>query len=135
MRSVGDVFTAAMALMGEDPCCDCGADAVQEYAAMTPAIVDTLVAEYRMMDGSSGVQAQVRCMREGLAGIDDTYALGVMQYGLAAHLLVEENPGAASFYYQRYVELRNIYFSRRGGEDGETWDLYGGIEHGEMGRW
>ena len=65
-----------------------------------------------------------------------TYAIGVMQYGLAANLLVDENPTAASFYEQRYEEMRNLYFARRPAEDGEKIvDLYGGIEYGEFGSW
>lgn len=63
-----------------------------------------------------------------------------MPYGLAAHLLLDENPTAASFFNQRYEELKA---SLRAGlptmsEDIE--DVYGsgcgGIEpYNEFGMW
>ena len=42
-------------------------------------------------------------------GLDDYICQTVMPYGLAAHLLLDENPSAAGFYQQRYEELlRNL---------------------------
>ena len=62
--------------------------------------------------------------------------LGLTAAVLAANLLVDENPTAASFYEQRYEEMRNLYFARRPAEDGEEIvDMYGGIEYGRFGRW
>ena len=37
--------------------------------------------------------------------LDDYIAQTVMPYGLAAHLLIDENPTVASFFQQRYEEL------------------------------
>ena len=37
--------------------------------------------------------------------LDDALAQAVLPYGLAAHLLLEENPAAAAFFFQRYGEL------------------------------
>lgn len=39
--------------------------------------------------------------------LDDYICESVMPYGLAAHLLLDENPSAAAFFQQRYEELRN----------------------------
>ena len=38
--------------------------------------------------------------------LDDAIAQGVMPYGLAAHLLLGENDSMASFFNQRYEELK-----------------------------
>ena len=38
-------------------------------------------------------------------GLDDYIAQTVMPYGMAAHLLLDENPTTASFFNQRYMEL------------------------------
>ena len=68
-------------------------------------------------------------------GIDESYALGPMQYGLAAALVADENPALAAFLESRYEELRDryaiTYCSRM--EDIENW--YGGLEYGQFGRW
>lgn len=38
--------------------------------------------------------------------LDDYICQSVMPYGLAAHLLLDENPSAASYFQQRYDELK-----------------------------
>ena len=38
--------------------------------------------------------------------LDDYIAQSVMPYGLAAHLLLDENPTSASFFQSRYEELK-----------------------------
>ena len=73
--------------------------------------------------------------------LDDYCAGTVMPYGLAAHLLLDENPSAAGFFQQRYEELLRSLMSGRGklaaSEDIE--DIYGpkgGIHpYNEFSRW
>lgn len=66
--------------------------------------------------------------------LDDGLCQGVMPYGLAAHLLLEEDPAAANFFQQRYEELLERWRCRQVElEDLET--PYGGVELGEDGRW
>ena len=68
-------------------------------------------------------------------GLDDGICQGVLPYGLAAHLLLDENPTAASYFQQRYEEALSA--AKRGipaaAED--ITELYGGIEHGRYGWW
>ena len=69
-------------------------------------------------------------------GIDDVIANTVMPYGLAAQLLLDENPSSAAFFQQRYEEL----LRRLGASCPNTWEsienMYGvNIEYGEFGRW
>lgn len=137
MRTVNDIFTAAMGLMDELD--DAGSPATRDtepYRLRTPGIVNMMISEYRILSGQTGGFAAVEGMDDPVLRIDDAYALGVMHYGLAANLLVDENPAAASFFERRYEELRNIHFSRRPADTGESVEnLYGGIEYGRFGGW
>ena len=73
--------------------------------------------------------------------LDDYCAGTVMPYGLAAHLLLDENPTAAGFFQERYEELLRGLMSGKGklaaSEDIE--DIYGpkgGIHpYNEFSRW
>lgn len=68
-------------------------------------------------------------------GLDDGICQGVLPYGLAAHLLLDENPDVAAYFNQRYQEL---LFQLKAGIPGEAEDiqqLYGGIEYGYFSRW
>lgn len=138
MKTVYDVFEAAMGLMDElDGEGKAENRDTAEFGRRTVGIVNSLMSEFRIFSGDRGGFVPVEGMEDYLLKIPDVYALGVMHYGLAANLLVDENPPAASFYEQRYEELRNLYFARCGGEDGDGTirDLYGGIEFGKFGRW
>lgn len=137
MKTAEEVFKASMGLMDE-----LSADGsartsdTMEYEHRTPGIINMMISEYRILAGMSGGFVPVESLEDPILKIDDTYAIGVMQYGLAANLLVDENPTAASFYEQRYEELRTLYFARRPAEGGEEIvDLYGGIEYGKFGGW
>lgn len=46
--------------------------------------------------------------------LDDFCAGTIMPYGLAAHLLLDENPSAAGFFQQRYDELKTALMSGAG---------------------
>ncbi len=72
---------------------------------------------------------------ESEVGLDDGICQGVLPYGLAAHLLLEENPNLAGYFQQRYEEGLNAL--KRGSPTVSTdiADLYGGIEYGEFSRW
>lgn len=73
--------------------------------------------------------------------LDDYCAGTVMPYGLAAHLLLDENPSAAGYFQQRYDELLRGLMAGKGkvtvSEDIE--DIYGpkgGIyPYNEFSRW
>ena len=136
MRTVRDIFTSAMGLMDELDAQGGARHALtEEYERRTPGIVNMMISEYRVMAGLPGSFTGVEQMEDMVLKIDDAYAIGVMHYGLAANLLVDENPAAASFYEQRYEELRNMYFARQRADEGQIGDMYGGIEFGKFGRW
>lgn len=68
-------------------------------------------------------------------GLDDYICQSVLPYGLAAHLLLDENPTVASFFQQRYEE--SLEQAKRGipAASEDIVDMYGGIEHGRYGWW
>lgn len=137
MTTVGEVFDAAMALTDELNLSTGSARTrdTKEYEQRTPQIIGTLIAEFRLMSGLRGSYIRPESLDDNLIGIDDGYAIGVMQYGLAAKLLLDENPASASFFHEKYEELRNLYFSRAQADVGEIENVYGGIEYGQFSHW
>lgn len=71
----------------------------------------------------------------GPIGLDDAICQSVLPYGLAAQLLLDENPDQASFYQQRYEELLASVARQLPAVEETVTDLYGGIEMGRFGRW
>lgn len=68
-------------------------------------------------------------------GLDDGLCQGVLPYGLAAHLLLDENPDMASYFNQRYQELLTQYRYGVPAAAEDIQNLYGGIEYGQFGAW
>lgn len=135
MAYLDEIFNAAMALMDElDAKGQAQTADTQEYANRAPSVVNQMTAEYKLLTGDGEAWAACEDL-EDYVPVDATYALGVMIYGLAANLLTDENPTAASFYQQRYEEMRNLYINKRRADTGEIENVYGGFEHNEFGRW
>lgn len=61
-------------------------------------------------------------------GADDELAQGVLPYGLASHLFLEEDPAAANFFQQRYEELLERWRRRQAAQWESLEPPYGGIE-------
>lgn len=72
---------------------------------------------------------------ESPIGLDDGVCQGVLPYGLAAHLLLDENPDMASYFNQRYQEMLLQMKNGLPAEAQDIEDLYGGIEYGYFARW
>ena len=106
----------------------------REYEQRTPAILNVLLTELKVLRGDDADWLPLEGMDEPVP-VETNYALGAMPYGLAANLLVDENPTAASFYQQRYEELRAWYLARVQALSGDIANLYGGIEYGEFSAW
>ena len=136
MAYVEDVFNAAMGIMDE-----LGVDGeartsdTEEYALRTPSIVNMLVSELKILTGERGDWLPIESLEDVVPVGDNSYSLGALPYGLAANLLVDENPSAASFYQQRYEEMRAYYLARMQATTGDVVNVYGGIEYGEFARW
>jgi len=78
------------------------------YQVKTPGILTILQAELLQKEDVSKIPVKVETINDTLQ-VSDRTALIIMPYGLAAHLMLTEDPDSASFFQQRYEELkRNI---------------------------
>ena len=128
------VFDIAMGMMDEVQNGQTDTADTKEYKDRTLLILNALAGElYPYSDTFSSEDAEgrpiVAYIRDFTRPIDldDYICRSVMPYGLAAHLLLDENPTSASFFQQRYEELLRTL--RRGipvvSED--IVDIYGGV--------
>lgn len=140
--TVSDVFDATIQLIDEldDQGRSQTAD-TEEYKNRTLGIMNILISEcYPVSDDKDTTKPDsawraVLEFDDTLKGIDQTLALGVMPYGLAANLLADENPTLANFCQQRYEALLAAKRGRMPADVGEIENVYGGIEYGYFGRW
>ena len=147
-----DVFQRAITMM--DELNDAGKfkhDDTEEYRQRTLAILNILINELyvysdtypKYVEWENGRRPVLMPLNDLYTEIDlDDYCSGtVLPYGLAAHLLLDENPTAAAFFQQRYDELKGMLARGFGkinvSEDIE--DIYGprgGISpYNEFSRW
>lgn len=142
-----DIFDMAITLMGEmdDQGNTDWADTV-EYKNRALNILNTLRGEvyqysdtYKTQKKNFPGRRPVCPIMESLddeIGIDDVLAQTVLPYGLAAHLLLDENDNMAAFFNQRYEELLRKLGASIPGEWESITNVYGaGIEYGEFGDW
>lgn len=145
-----DIFDKAITLMGE--LSDSGetdwADTV-EYKNRALNILNTLRGEVYQYSDTYATQKKKYPGRrpvcdpleslEDEIGIDDVLAQTVLPYGLAAHLLLDENDNMAAFFQQRYEELLRKLGANIPGQWESIEDVYsyaqGGIEFGQFGHW
>ena len=124
---IQDIFDKAMALMDElDDIGESVSTDTQEYIYRTPGIINMLTAECRVLAAVPGLWAQAEGMEDMVLGLNDNLVLAAFPYGLAANLLIDENPTAASFYQQRYEEIRERAIARTPAEIEGIEDVYGG---------
>lgn len=137
------VFEKAMNLMDEVSEATGAADTAEtaQYKRRTLPILNVLRVEcfpysdtWQAQSGKRPVCPQIEAFDSAIA-LDDGLCQGVLPYGLAAQLLLDENPSLASYFQQWYEEL--LGEMKRGVAvcSEEICDLYGGIEYGEFARW
>lgn len=119
----------------------------KEYKNRTLFILNVLRGElYPYSDtydteGEAGVRPIARVIQDFTSGIDldDYICQSVMPYGLAAHLLLDENPSAAGFFQQRYDELKEKLARGLPGVSEDIVDVYGPngglFPYNEFSRW
>lgn len=142
-----DVFLRAITMM--DELSDEGKykyEDTEEYRLRTLAILNVLQQElYPFSDtyrknsewesGRRPVAAQLEDLYSEI-DLDDYCAGTVLPYGLAAHLLMAEDPSSANFCQQRYDELKASLQRGMPAESEDITDLYGGLEpYNEFGMW
>lgn len=98
------VFDYAMALI--DEISDSGVVNTQNttnYKAKTPKLLTILEFELCRKEGKT--QTPITSITQAM-NVSDDVAIRVLPYGLASVLLLTEDPATASFYNQRYEELK-----------------------------
>lgn len=133
MTNAQTVFDIAMGMMDEVMNGLTDTSDTKEYKDRTLLILNALAGELYPYsdnypaagDGGRPIAELIRSFRAPI-DLDDYICRTVMPYGLAAHLLLDENPSAASFFQQRYEELLRMLRAGgipKGSEDIE--DVYG----------
>lgn len=145
MTTAQEVFEYAMTLMDELNESNGNADTsdTREYKNRTLAILNILRGElYPFSDTYTTGDAGTRPIAEKIKdftsaiGLDDYICQSVLPYGLAAHLLMQEDPTGANFFQQRYDELKTLLARGIPAESTDIIDVYGGIEpYNEFGMW
>lgn len=145
MATVQEVFDATMALMDElDDTGNATSTDTTEYLNRTLPIVNLMIGECYpysdLHDATNPLSSwkAVEDMEDNLlkrSKIDNTIALSIMPYGLAANLLVDENPSAAAFYQQRYEELLRLKAGKMQASVGDITDLYGVLGYNDGAIW
>lgn len=140
------VFDIAMGLMDEvnESSGETDTSDTREYKVRTLLILNALRGElYPYSDtfptpegGKRPIVAVIQTFTD-IIDLDDYICQTVMPYGLAAQLLLDENPTAASFLQQRYEELRDKLAKGLPQTAEEIEDVYGVLHHpyNEFSRW
>lgn len=142
-----DVFQRAITMM--DELNDEGSyqhEDTTEYQNRTLAILNILQNELYPYSDTFQKNAEWGIRRRPvLAPLDDLYteidlddyAAGtVLPYGLAAHLLMDENPSTANYFQQRYDELKAMMMRGMPSVSEDITDVYGVVEpYNEFSRW
>lgn len=146
MTTAQTVFEYAMTLMDELNETTGAADTgdTREYKNRTIAILNVLRGElfpysdtYRDMEASGRrpICPIIGSFTEDMA-LDDYICQSVLPYGLAAHLLMQEDPSSANFFQQRYDELKAKLARGMPAESEDIYDVYTShFPHNDFARW
>lgn len=133
MTTAQTVFDIAMGMMDEVQNGQTDTADTKEYKDRTLLILNALVGElYPYSDTYTTEDAEGRPIAAYIRDfnrpidLDDYICRSVMPYGLAAHLLLDENPTSASFFQQRYEELVRGLRSGIPTASEDIVDVYGG---------
>ena len=144
-----NVFDAAMGLMDEvnESSGETDTADTKEYKNRTLLILNVLRGELYPFsdnyeygaDGKRPIAVVIDNFDDGIA-LDDYICQTVMPYGLAAHLLLDENPTAASYFNSRYEELKATLSRGLPKSSEDIIDVYGGgacggLTYCQYGRW
>lgn len=146
MTTAQEIFEAAIALM--DSQSETGKADVPdnaEYKNRVLSILNILRGElyiysdtYDPNEEGRPIAGLIREMDKPI-DLDDYLCQTLMPYGLAAHLMLQEDPSAASFFQSRYEELRNNLSRGLPAQSQDIEDVYGpngGLyPYNEFSRW
>lgn len=90
----------------------------------------------RRYTGRRDIPKEISDWNSPLDGIDDGVAQGAMPYGLAAQLMIDEDPDVASFCNQKYQEMLAVFQYSVPQEFEPIWYPYGAPDDFHSGsRW
>lgn len=128
------VFETAVHLMDRTSSGVADHAGTQEYKSRCTAILNVLCGEcFAASDTFSHTRGGTRPLCPVLEGLeeelalDDTLCRTVLPYGLAAHLLLEEDPSSSSFFQQRYEEMLDRARRTLPAASESITDCYGGV--------
>lgn len=132
MTTAQRVYELAIALMdSQDSSGGANGSDNQEYKNRTLPIINVLAGElypysdtYEADDDGRPTVTQVKAWDKPI-DLDDYICVSVMPYGLAAHLLLAEDPATASFFQQRYDELKARLSVGMPAQSEDVYDVYG----------
>ena len=146
MTNAQTVFELAIALMDSQSASGSadGADNT-EYKNRTLPILNVLAGElypysdtYEKDDEGRPTVTKITTLTKPI-DLDDYICMSILPYGLAAHLLLSEDPATANFFQQRYDELKAKLSIGIPAESEDVTDVYGsrgGIyPYNEFGEW
>ena len=138
------VFATAMGLMDQlSPGGTADSPDTREYRDRTLLILNALRGElfpysdtYAAEEpGKRPILAVIQSFDQ-VIGMDDYICQSVLPYGLAAQLLLDENPDSASFFQQRYEEMRMNLAKGLPQQSESISDVYGIVSpYNEFSRW
>lgn len=146
MTTAIEVFNIAMSLMDEinETTSLPNESDTAEYKARTLFILNALRGElyplsdtfrYAKKDGKRSIAAAITDFNSAI-NLDDDVCQSILPYGLAAHLLTDENPQSANFFMQRYEEGKARLQKGVPTESEDIVDVYGEADYGFYnGRW
>lgn len=146
MTNAQQVFEYAMTLMDELNESTGAADTAdtKEYKNRTIAILNVLRGElfpysdtYRDMEanGRRPICPIIGNFTEDVY-LDDYICQSVLPYGLAAHLLMQEDPSSANFFQTRYDELKALLARGMPAESEDIYDVYSSyFPHNDFSGW
>lgn len=145
MITAQEVFDRAIHLMDEQNEYTGKTDTVDtaEYKGRTLSILNVLRGElYPFSDTFTDGEPGKRSICEKIPdftsaiGLDDYICESVMPYGLAATLMMQENPVSANFFQQRYDELKSLLARGMPAVSEDIEDVYGSsFDHNVYGAW
>lgn len=101
--TVEQVYNIALSLIDSvDETGNYSADNPDEAIRKTLDFLTTLQVELTSIDQTPQILTDLN----NVLTVSDRVALLVLPYGLAAHLLIQEDPNSASFFNSRYDELK-----------------------------
>ncbi len=85
--------------------------------------------------GKRSIAKPIMTFTAEIESLDDYITISVLPYGLAAHLLMDENPAVASTCLQIYEERKATLARGLMAESEDISDVYGGFAHCEFAYW